>query len=178
MGRDKYGNYVNEKGVTIKINEDKKGNDHISFYDGPVDGDHSAVHININYGNSSYSTETHNEDKTESDNASGGCYLTTACMKNYLEEFDDNCYELNLLRWFRDNFVSKDDIDHYYRVAPNIVKYIEGLPNSNAVYRDIYQNIIKVCVKAIEDKDYDFVYRIYKNHVLSLEKEYEISIMV
>ena len=26
--RDKYGNYVNDKGVTIKINTDKNGNDH------------------------------------------------------------------------------------------------------------------------------------------------------
>ena len=25
--RDKYGNYVNDKGVTIKINTDKNGND-------------------------------------------------------------------------------------------------------------------------------------------------------
>ncbi len=30
--RDKYGNYVNNKEVTIKINTDKKVNDHISFY--------------------------------------------------------------------------------------------------------------------------------------------------
>ena len=32
--RDKYGNYVNDKGVTIKINIDKNGKDHISFYAG------------------------------------------------------------------------------------------------------------------------------------------------
>lgn len=28
--RDKYGNYINDKGVVIKINTDKKGKDHIS----------------------------------------------------------------------------------------------------------------------------------------------------
>jgi len=31
--RDKYGNYVNDKGVTIKITTDKKGNNHVRFYE-------------------------------------------------------------------------------------------------------------------------------------------------
>ena len=30
-GYDKYGNYVNDEGVTIKITQDKNGKDHISF---------------------------------------------------------------------------------------------------------------------------------------------------
>ena len=47
--RDKYGNYVNDKGVTIKINTDKNGNEHISFYGGEVDKPHDAAHVNINY---------------------------------------------------------------------------------------------------------------------------------
>ena len=47
--RDKYGNYVNDKGVAIKINTDKNGNDHISFYGGEVDKPHDAAHVNINY---------------------------------------------------------------------------------------------------------------------------------
>lgn len=37
MDRDKYGNYVNSKDVTIKITKDSKGNDHISLYDKSVD---------------------------------------------------------------------------------------------------------------------------------------------
>ena len=47
--RDKFGNYVNDKDVTIKINTDKNGKDHISFYDKDVDKPHDAVHINIDY---------------------------------------------------------------------------------------------------------------------------------
>ena len=43
----------------------------------------------------------------------GGCYLTTACMKHYMDEFDDNCYYLDILRWFRDNFESKEDKKQY-----------------------------------------------------------------
>ena len=47
--RDKYGNYVNDEGVTIKITTDKKGNDHVSFYGDEVDKPHDAVHVNVNY---------------------------------------------------------------------------------------------------------------------------------
>lgn len=43
-------------------------------------------------------------------------------MKMYADSFDDNCYELTTLRWFRDTYVSKDDIDKYYNIAPRIVK--------------------------------------------------------
>lgn len=54
--RDKYGNYINDKGVTIKITTDKKGNDHISFYGGDVDKPHDAAHINVNYEKGSWSS--------------------------------------------------------------------------------------------------------------------------
>ena len=62
------------------------------------------------------------------------CYLTTACMKHYLNNFDDNCYELTVLRWFRDNFVSKEDIEHYYKVAPIIVEAINEEEKSDIIY--------------------------------------------
>ncbi|EOS75554.1 hypothetical protein C819_02116 [Lachnospiraceae bacterium 10-1] len=174
MGRDKYGNYVNEKGVTIKVDQDKNGKDHVSFYDGPVDGDHSAVHVNVDYDNEQWTSTTHGENHSDTEKGSGGCYLTSACMKKYAEQFDDNCYELNLLRWFRDKFVSKEDIEHYYYycVAPNIVSQIDKLNNSNEIYKRIYENVICVCVKAIEDKKYDVAYNIYKQNVLDLEKMY------
>ena len=45
-------------------------------------------------------------------------------MKYFQENFDDNCYELTVLRWFRDNFVSKEDKEHYYEIAPIIVETI------------------------------------------------------
>ena len=172
MGRDKYGNYVNDQGVTIKVHEDKNGNDHIDFYDKPVDEDHSAVHVNVNYGNESWSTETHGPDHSDSENSSGGCYLTSACMKRYGKEFDDDCYELRILRWFRDNFVSKEDVDYYYSVAPKIVSKIDSMPNSNSIYEDIYNKVIKICVKAIEQKEYNMAYQIYKNNVVDYEQKY------
>ena len=170
--RDKYGNYVNEKGVTIKITTDKNGNDHISFYGSDVDKPHDAAHINVNYDKGTWSSVTHGPDKSDTSSGSGGCYLTSACMKYLKEKFDDNCYELKVLRWFRDNFVSKEDIEHYYQVAPIIVEIIDKVENADIIYRYIYENIVDYSIKQIEQKNYDKAYRRYKNSVLLLEEQF------
>ncbi len=175
--RDKYGNYVNEKGVTIKVNTDKNGNDHVSFYGSSVDASHDAAHVNINYQKKSWSSETHDSSKSNSSNGSGGCYLTTACMKHFKEDFDDSCYELRVLRWFRDNFVSKEDIDHYYDIAPTIVIGIDNEPQSDMVYDYIYDNVIDACVSAIEEGNYEFAYKRYKSSILSLEEAFAKPLM-
>ena len=100
------------------------------------------------------------------------CYLTTACMKRYLNNFNDNCYELTLLRWFRDNFVSKEDIKHYYKIAPIIVGEIDKDNNNDIVYDYIYDNIVDYCVGQIENGNYTEAYKRYKDSVMILEKKY------
>lgn len=100
------------------------------------------------------------------------CYLTTACMKRYLNNFNDNCYELTLLRWFRDNFVSKEDIKHYYKIAPIIVGEIDKDNNNDIVYDYIYDNIVDYCVGQIENGNYTDTYRRYKDSILMLERTY------
>ena len=134
---------------------------------------HKGTHINVDI-NGDWRSNTHNEDKSKktSNSGSGGCYLTSACMEHYQSVFDDNCEELSILRWFRDSFVSKDDIDHYYRVAPLIVDAIDSSPDNDTVYSHIYNHIIKPCVDAIKNGDYSFAYQRYKDSVLSLEDEY------
>lgn len=102
-------------------------------------------------------------------NDNGGCYLTTACMHHYKRNFDDDCYELTTLRWFRDRFVSLPDRFHYYKIAPQIVEAINKSPKKIEIYHYIYENVIDPCVKAIERKDYDFAYRRYKSNVAILE---------
>lgn len=170
--RDKYGNYVNDKGVTVKVNTDKNGNDHISFYGGDVDKPHDAAHVNINYDKSSWSSTTHGPDKSDTNSGSGGCYLTSACMKHMQDNFDDNCEELTILRWFRDKFVSKEDIEHYYKTAPIIVEAIDEVEENDNIYNYIYDNIVNACVVAIKNGDYDFAYNRYKNSILALEEQF------
>lgn len=103
---------------------------------------------------------------------SGGCYLTSACMKHFKENFDDKCYELEVLRWFRDNFVSKEDIKHYYEIAPQIVLAISQCGHDDIVYDYIYDNVVDACVNAIENGDYEFAYNRYKSSILSLEESF------
>ena len=106
------------------------------------------------------------------DKSDNRCYLTTACMKYLREKFDDNCYELTVLRWFRDNFVSKNDIEHYYNVAPIIVTKINSEEKSNDIYNYIYDSIIDYCVTEIENGHYEEAYKRYKESILALEKHY------
>ena len=93
-------------------------------------------------------------------------------MKYFQENFDDNCYELTVLRWFRDNFVSKEDIEHYYEVAPIIVETINKEEKSNIIYNYIYDNIVDYCVEQIEQGNYDKAYKRYRNSILTLEEQF------
>ena len=169
--RDDRGNYVNDKGVTIKVSEYKDGSGvKIDFYDkNPTNPSHSSIHTHINY-DGTYKTEDNVNGTNE--RSKGGCFLTSACMKHFQDNFDDNCYELRVLRWFRDNFVSKEDIKHYYEVAPIIVKAIDSEEKNEIIYDYIYENVVDACVDAIEKGDYSFAYNRYKNSILSLEENF------
>ena len=93
-------------------------------------------------------------------------------MKYMQERFDDNCYELTVLRWFRDNFVSREDIKHYYKTAPIIVESINSEEKSDLVYNYIYDNVVDYCVKQIENGNYEEAYNKYKNSILVLEEQF------
>lgn len=170
--RDEKGNYVNDKGVVIKLSEYSDGSGvKIDFYDkNPSDEGHKSIHTHIN-NDGTYKTED-NANGGPVEKTSGSCYLTSACMKHFQENFDDDCYELRVLRWFRDNFVSPEDIKHYYTVAPYIVKEINKDEKADLVYDYIYDNIVDYCVEQIVDGNYDNAYKRYKNSILALEEQF------
>lgn len=154
----------------INVHTDKRGKDHIDIYSNDPKEDHTSIHINWNSTTGKGSiTDTTNGSKETTDIS---CYLTTACMRHKMENFDDNCEELTILRWFRDKFVSKEDIDHYYKTAPIIVAAINSTDNNNDIYNYIYKNTINACVEAIKEGDYSFAYNRYKNSILNLEEEF------
>lgn len=70
-GYDKYGNYVNNAGVTIKVSTDKRGNVHMGFYDGPVDEDHSGLHVNLNTNDGSWNSSYHGKEHSDKSYGSG-----------------------------------------------------------------------------------------------------------
>ena len=163
--------YKNNEGVYIDVHTDKSGKDHVSFYDkSPKDSSHSSIHINWDSENGKGSIVDTTNGNKETTNI--GCFLTTACMRYFQEKFDDNCYELTVLRWFRDNFVSREDIEHYYEIAPIIVEAINEEEMSEIIYDYIYDNVVDYCVQQIEQGNYEAAYNRYKNSVLTLEEQF------
>jgi len=142
----------------------------IDVYTSDPKGPHESIHIAVD----SDSKSAHIIDTTNgsTEHTDVKCYLTTACMKHYMDEFDDNCYYLDILRWFRDNYVSLEDKKEYYNIAPKVVETINESENANDVYNEIYYKVIQLCVRLIEYGRYDEAYCIYKENVLDLQNKY------
>lgn len=169
--------FINDAGIRFKFRTDKRGKLHVDIYDvNPREDEHESIHINV--------AEDGNGTIVEADKKTGKksityikCYLTTACMMHYLDNFDDNCYELRVLRWFRDNYVSKEDIETYYKVAPIIVEGIEEEDKKDIIYNYIYDNVVDYCVKAIEEGDYEKAYTRYKSSIVSFEETFARNVL-
>ncbi|MDU1579493.1 hypothetical protein [Finegoldia magna] len=107
--------------------------------------------------------------------SSGGCFLTSACMANQMDKFDDNCEELTILRNFRDTYVKEkypSSIDEYYVIAPKIVKKIDSLGKKNEIYNHLYNELVQPSVKLIKNNEYEEAYNLYKDVSLELSKDY------
>lgn len=113
--------------------------------------------------------------KASNNNSSGGCFLTSACMTNQKDGFDDECEELTILRHFRDTYVKEnhpDSINEYYALAPKIVKTINELANKNDIYNDLYNELVAPCVYLIKNNEFEEAYNLYKAISLNLSKKY------
>lgn len=102
-----------------------------------------------------------------------GCYITTAtCITLGLA---DDCEQLTLLRWFRDNYLltssqGRKDIAEYYKTAPKIVRAINTLDNPISIYHAIYNSSLLPACIAIKNRNYAQAYCIYKRLVNHLKK--------
>ena len=111
-------------------------------------------------------------------NDTSGCFLTSACVE--AEGLADDCYELTVLRKFRDEYLAglecgKCEIAHYYRVAPTIVARIKSKTNANAVFHSIFEELVAPCVKLIEEGNYDTAHMRYREYVIKLERTEDVS---
>lgn len=158
--------YVNEKGEHLKFTDNA-----MSIYSNDPREPHSSVHLEIKHDEGTFEVRTKDENGNKSSD-SGNCFLTTACMTHFQKNFDDNCQELTILRWFRNNFVLQEDVKHYYKIAPDIVAAINELPNNEIVYDYIYDNIVDACIEDIKNGNYNSAYDKYKFGILTLEKAF------
>lgn len=147
------GCYVGKNGDEFHVTPYSNGSGHkYDYYDRSPYGNapHNSTHVKSELNENWSRTDNDRDNGTQDKSSGSGCYLTTACMKYFQDKFDDNCYELTVLRWFRDNFVSKEDIEHYYEIAPIIVEDINKEEKSDVIYNYIYDNIVDYCVEQIE----------------------------
>ena len=114
------------------------------------------------------------EDSGNAPPTSKCCFLTTACTE--FRELPDNCYELTVLRRFRDEYMKKLPegealINEYYRIAPMIVDNIKSDPGKETILNEIF-NTITVCVTYIElDQPNEALIK-YMTMVLNLSQKY------
>ena len=105
----------------------------------------------------------------------GGCFITTAVCET--SGLPDDCYELTMMRSFRDNWVAKQAggdavIVEYYDCAPSIVEAIDSLPEANTIWDSIRDQYITPCIGFLEKKDDSSCYELYQRMVADLKKQY------
>ena len=108
-------------------------------------------------------------------NDSSGCFLTSACVK--AKGLADDCKELEILRNFRDNYMStlpdgKAEIRRYYEIAPIIVDNINRQSDSWSIWEHVYNGLIIPAVDLIKAGNNEQAYLHYKDFTLSLETKY------
>lgn len=106
------------------------------------------------------------------------CYITTAVCKSLHKP--DDCYELTLLRDYRDGYLLKTKdgraaVEQYYNIAPTIVKRIGRQEDPAAIYDQIWQEYLYPCVGLIEAGKKEECKTLYRDMVLGLEKKYMYS---
>ena len=167
--------YIGKDGSELRVTPYSDGTGYkYDYYDKSTYGNavHNSVHIKSDLNKNWTRIDKDSSNNTKKESSGSGCYLTTACLKVMQEHFDDNCYYLDMLRWFRDNYVTEEDINMYYSSAPLIVEKINLMDNSNEIFKEIYYKVIQVCVRGIELGRYDIAYDVYKNSFLLLKKEF------
>ncbi len=98
------------------------------------------------------------------DSITGNCFITTAACLALGK--DDNCYELNTLRAYRDYWLLEQEdgerlIKAYYKIAPKIVCKINENENSMAIYRFIWGEYLEKCITLIEDLKFEEAKKLY-----------------
>lgn len=106
--------------------------------------------------------------KDESKDTSGACFLTTAVVEMRGEE--DDGYTLSTLRRFRDTYLKNknNEVEKYYEVAPKLVK---AIPKEDKTWLWIGKRVDKA-IEYIEMGKNGLAYQTYKRMVEKLERDW------
>lgn len=103
------------------------------------------------------------------------CYITTAVCETFHKP--DDCYELTLLRDYRDTYLAAQPdgpevIREYYDVAPTIVKRIDRMDDREEIYRDIWNTYLNPCISMIQHQQMEECKELYIKMVRTLQETY------
>lgn len=103
------------------------------------------------------------------------CYITTAVCESFGK--DNNCYELQMFRKFRDNWLKRQKdgdrlIQEYYQTAPIIVKNIQRQPNADIIFQNIWDQYLCKCLMYIENEEYEKCKDLYISMVDQMKEKY------
>lgn len=101
------------------------------------------------------------------------CFITTAVCK--ASGKSDNCWELQLLRKFRDDYLLQTPegkllVDIYYQVAPAIVEALDALPTASSAYAYLKGNFIDTALQRISVGDHKGATGIYTRMIEAAAK--------
>lgn len=105
------------------------------------------------------------------DAGKGGCFLTTACVE--YAGYDDSCYQLEILRKFRDNYLKQlpnggELVAEYYKLAPKIIEAINESTEKEVILTDMLEQINEA-VSAIKKNENHKALNIYSDMFNSLK---------
>lgn len=106
------------------------------------------------------------------------CYITTAVCEN--QKKPDNCYELELLRTYRDQYLMRTEegrsiVEDYYDIAPSIVMALQMQKDSDKIYDQIYDSYLMPCIRMIEAGKNEECKHLYMDMVCHLQSKYLYS---
>lgn len=106
------------------------------------------------------------------------CYITTAVCE--YQGRPDDCYELTMLRMYRDEYMAKDDslkslVEEYYESAPGLVQILNMQKDAGEIYDGLYRNYIEPCVLYIAAGEMEQCRDLYIQMVHGLQKKYLYS---
>ena len=130
---------------------------------------------NYNSYTSTHRTTTRKDSNSSSSNSGGGlCYLTTVVCEYF--GYPDDCYELETLRDFRDNWLAQQPdgprmVKEYYEIAPSIVECIKKSSKMDAICLHLMNECINPCISLINSHKENECKELYVKMVLELKNK-------
>lgn len=103
------------------------------------------------------------------------CYITTAVCES--RHKPDDCYELETLRRYRDDYLMKSKegralVEEYYDIAPALVMCVDMQKDRNQIYDAIYEEYLVPCIDDIEKERLEACKERYVSMVKRLSGKY------